>query len=129
MEDVRVLVQQALVVWYVSIVLLAGLTVWAWRGGWMAIYWKGIARGGWLTAGLLVTVLVLVATSFDALFTEFHHLFFEGDTWLFYYSDTLIRLFPMKFWQDGFALMGGITLLAAVLLGYFGSRWMHKTTP
>jgi integral membrane protein (TIGR01906 family) len=123
MVDVQVLVQQALQVWVVLLVLLAGLAVWAWRGGWLADFWKGISRGGWLTTGLLVTILVLVATSFDALFTQFHHLFFEGDTWLFLYSDTLIRLFPMKFWQDAFALMGGITLLAALILGYFGGRW------
>lgn len=127
MVDVRVLVQQALIVWYVSIVLMVGLSLWAWRGGWRYAYWKGIVRGGWLTAGLLFAILVLVATSFDALFTQFHHLFFEGDTWLFYYSDTLIRLFPIKFWQDGFALMGGLTLLAAVFLAWLGGRQMNHT--
>ncbi len=128
MVDVQVLVQQALWVWYGLLILLAGLAIWAWRGRWLVDFWKGISRGGWLTTGLLVTILVLVATSFDALFTQFHHLFFEGDTWLFLYSDTLIRLFPMKFWQDAFALMGGITLLAALALGYFGGRWA-VTTP
>ncbi|MCD4672182.1 MAG: TIGR01906 family membrane protein [Anaerolineaceae bacterium] len=128
MEDVRVLVQQALLVWYVFIALLAGLALWAWRGGWLSNFWKGISRGGWLTTGLLLTILILVATSFDALFTEFHHLFFEGGTWQFLYSDTPIRLFPMKFWQDAFALIGGITLLASVLLGYFGSRWMRTSS-
>jgi integral membrane protein (TIGR01906 family) len=122
MVDVQILVQQALWLWYGLLILLAGLTIWAWRGNWLAEFWKGISRGGWLTTGLLITILVLVATSFDALFTEFHHLFFEGDTWLFLYSDTLIRLFPMKFWQDAFALMGGITLLAALALVYFGGR-------
>ena len=127
MVDVQVLVQQALLLWYGLLVLLAGLAIWAWRGGWLKTFWNGIARGGWLTAGLLLTILVLVATSFDALFTQFHHLFFTGDTWLFQYSDTLIRLFPMKFWQDAFALMGGITLLAALALGYFGGRWSRKT--
>ena len=122
MVDVQVLVQQALRVWYSLLVLLAILAVWAWRGNWLADFWKGISRGGWLTTGLLLTILVLVATSFDALFTQFHHLFFTGDTWLFLYSDTLIRLFPMKFWQDAFALMGVISLIAALALGYFGGR-------
>jgi integral membrane protein (TIGR01906 family) len=128
MVDVQVLVQQALLLWYGLLVLLAGLAIWAWRGNWSKTFWNGISRGGWLTAGLLLTILVLVATSFDALFTQFHHLFFTGDTWLFQYSDTLIRLFPMKFWQDAFALMGGITLLAALALGYLGGRWTRITT-
>jgi len=49
-------------------------------------------------------------------FVGFHALFFEGDSWLFLYSDTLIRLFPLRFWQDAFlaaaiiALGGGIGL-------------------
>ena len=43
-------------------------------------------------------------------------IFFKGDSWLFYYSDTLIRLFPIRFWQDAFlwaailALGGGVGL-------------------
>ena len=122
MEDVRLLVQQALVVWVVSIILLASMGVWAWRANRMPVFWKGAARGGWMTAGLIIAILILVATSFDALFTQFHYLFFEGDTWLFYYDDTLIRLFPMKFWQDAFALLGSLTLLASLLLGFFGGR-------
>ena len=129
MVDVQVLVQQALAVWYGLLILFGGLAVWAWRGSWLAGFWRGVSRGGWLTTGLLMTILVLVATSFDALFTQFHRLFFEGDTWLFLYSDTLIRLFPMKFWQDAFALMGAITLLAALALGYFGGRWANSTSP
>jgi uncharacterized membrane protein len=49
-------------------------------------------------------------------FSAFHSLFFEGDSWIFLYSDTLIRLFPIRFWQDAFlwgaviALAGGIGL-------------------
>jgi integral membrane protein (TIGR01906 family) len=129
MEDVQLLVQQALVVWVASIVLLGGLGLWAWRGNWLPEFWKGASRGGWLTAGMIVAILILVATSFDALFTQFHYLFFEGDTWLFYYSDTLIRLFPMKFWQDAFALLGGLTLLASLLIGCFGGRQAYKSLP
>jgi integral membrane protein (TIGR01906 family) len=59
--------------------------------------------------------LTAVLVDFDGLFTAFHHLFFEGDTWLFYYSDSLIRLFPMRFWRDAFILTGGITILLALI--------------
>jgi integral membrane protein (TIGR01906 family) len=122
MEDVQVLVQQALVFWYVLIAIFVGLGVWAWRGGWLSTFLKGVSRGGWLTIGLLLTMLVLVATSFDAFFTQFHNLFFESGTWLFHYDDTLIRLFPIKFWQDAFILVGAITLAISLALGYFIGR-------
>lgn len=127
MVDVQVLVQQGLNLWYLLIAIFVGLGVWAWRGDWMPIFLKGVSRGGWLTVGLLVTILVLVATSFDAFFTQFHHIFFEGDTWLFLYSDTLIRLFPMKFWQDAFILIGAITLVISLALSYLGGRRAMKT--
>ena len=38
------------------------------------------------------------------------NLFFTGNSWLFYYSDTLIRLFPIRFWQDAFLLAAVVAL-------------------
>lgn len=119
MEDVKELTQAVMNVW---IILLAGLVivgVLAWRfGRWDAMR-AGLARGGQFTVGLIVLVLVFVALSFNALFTGFHRVFFEGDTWLFYYSDTLIRLFPMRFWQDVFIALGVLALLGGLGLGWF----------
>jgi len=77
-----------------------------------------VARGGWLTAGLLGMILLLSIVSFQALFTNFHLVFFEGDSWLFYYSDTLIRLFPIRLWQDVFIVFGVSTLAGGILLGW-----------
>jgi integral membrane protein (TIGR01906 family) len=83
--------------------------------------YRALLFGSFLTAALIVLGLVAVATSFNWLFTQFHALFFEGDSWLFRYSDTLIRLYPERFWVDAFALMFGGTLLEAVVLG--GVMW------
>ena len=58
--------------------------------------------------GLLVT--------FSTVFVSFHRIFFEGATWLFLYTDTLIRLFPERFWQDAFIILAGSTLAEAVAL-------------
>jgi uncharacterized membrane protein len=44
-------------------------------------------------------------------------LFFTGDSWLFLYSDTLIRLFPMRFWQDAFLFAGALDVLGGLALG------------
>ena len=63
-------------------------------------------------------ILFLTLISFQALFTNFHLLFFEGDSWLFFYSDTLIRLFPVQFWQDIFLAFGILTLAGGILLGW-----------
>jgi integral membrane protein (TIGR01906 family) len=123
MNDVKHVTQGALKVWYISLVALALLGIWAWIGGWGDTYRLGLMRGGWLMVFLAVAVgliaLIGIAVSpnlFFQFFAGFHSLFFEGDSWLFLFSDTLIRLFPIRFWQDAFlwaaiiALGGGIAL-------------------
>ena len=66
--------------------------------------------------GLLGVIGLFAIISFWNFFTFFHSLFFKGDSWLFLYSDTLIRLFPMRFWQDVFLLVGLITLISSLAL-------------
>ncbi len=126
MHDVKVLVQQMLVAWRILLVVLVGLAIWAWRGRWMADFWHGLAYGGMLTLGLIILILFGVAISFNALFTGFHEIFFQGDTWLFNYSDSLIRLFPLRFWRDGFILMGAFAIVGALLLIFVNHRWFRQ---
>ena len=123
MDDVKLVTQGALRVWYVSLAILLLLGGWAWYGGWWQEYRLGLMRGGWLMIGLAVTVGLIVVVGialnpnvFWNFFAGFHSLFFEGDTWLFLYSDTLIRLFPIRFWQDAFLLAAVIALGGGIAL-------------
>jgi integral membrane protein (TIGR01906 family) len=115
--DVKNVVHHALYVWYGSLAALVLLGVWAWGGGWMREYRWGIARGGWLTLILIGTVLLFVLFGFGFFFVGFHEVFFNPGTWTFYYSDTLIRLFPERFWRDAFlanslfSAAGGLILI------------------
>ena len=106
MVDVKVTVQRALLVWYASLGLLFGLGIWAWRGGWLRCYLHGLGRGGWLTVIFLGVTIVFVLVAFGVFFVAFHNVFFEPGTWMFLYSDTLIRLFPERFWRDIFIYVG-----------------------
>jgi integral membrane protein (TIGR01906 family) len=116
MVDVKVLVQKMIVAWWILLAVLLALGLWAWRANWLSAFFHGLGGGGKLTVGLIVLILAAVAISFRALFTGFHEIFFTGDSWLFLYSDTLIRLFPLRFWQDGFIVMGVFTLVGAGVL-------------
>jgi integral membrane protein (TIGR01906 family) len=73
-------------------------------------------RGGWAVLILMGTILLFVMLSFTHLFTWFHQLFFQSGTWMFYTSDTLIRLFPMRFWRDAFIFVGILSLIIASLI-------------
>lgn len=117
MLDVKNVVQPALAVGYGVWVVLLGLGVWARWGGWWPEYKSGLRRGGWLTVGLVVVIALGAAISFWQFFTIFHALFFEGDSWVFLYSDTLIRLFPLRFWQDAFLFAGIVVLGGGLALG------------
>ncbi len=123
MQDVKEVVQGALRAWYISLAILILLAVLAVRGGWISQYTNALQRGGWWMIGLAVSLGVIAGAGillnpdiFWVFFSWFHSLFFTGDSWLFYYSDTLIRLFPIRFWQDAFlaaaviALGGGMGL-------------------
>jgi integral membrane protein (TIGR01906 family) len=117
MEDVKNVVQSVMIIGHAVWFVVLGLGVWAQWGNWWQDYRRGLRRGGWLTAGLVAVIAVFAATSFWQFFTDFHSLFFEGDSWLFLYSDTLIRLFPMRFWQDTFLAVGLVALCGGVAMG------------
>ncbi|MBI5295436.1 MAG: TIGR01906 family membrane protein [Chloroflexi bacterium] len=118
MRDVKLVTQGGLRAWYVSLILLALLGLWAWRGDWMREFLQGLRRGGWLVIILAAGLGGFAAVAFWQFFTFFHSLFFEGDSWLFLFSDTLIRLFPMQFWQDVFIWVGAIVLGGALALAF-----------
>jgi integral membrane protein (TIGR01906 family) len=125
MQDVKSVTQSALKLWYISLLLLLGLGLWAWYGGWWEYFLLGLKRGGWLMVGLagLIGAIVIVGIAinpnvFDEFFVLFHSLFFEGNSWLFYFSDTLIRLFPIRFWEDAFLWAAVIALGGGLALGW-----------
>ena len=132
MHDVKIVTQKFILVWSVVLVILILLGIWAWRTNWLSIYRQGLMRGGWLTLGLAVAVglIATIGTSgsgdiFWQFFSDFHGLFFSGSSWLFEYSDTLIRLYPLKFWEDAVLYIGLIAALGALIL-VFGLRPSHK---
>jgi integral membrane protein (TIGR01906 family) len=118
MLDVKKVVQKLLNTWLVALGVLAALGIWARRAHWLAEYRLGWQRGGFLTVGLLVTISLFAVVSFWQFFSAFHALFFSGDSWLFSYSDTLIRLFPLRFWQDCVIFIGGSSILIGLALAF-----------
>lgn len=116
MRDVKVVVKKGLSIWNVCLLVLVAFWVWSWREKHWQAFHKGLRRGAWLTIGLVITLGVFASVAFWQFFTLFHGLFFEGDSWIFLYSDTLIRLLPLRFWQDAFIAAGVIVVGGALVL-------------
>ena len=119
MLDVKSVLRKLLEIWDVTMVVLIALGFWAWRGNWLEAYRAGWRRGGFLMIALLAAFAVFAVTSFWDFFSWFHSLFFQGTSWQFAYSDTLIRLFPMRFWQDCFIYIGAFSLLVGLALAFW----------
>jgi integral membrane protein (TIGR01906 family) len=121
MVDVKVVYQSAMHVVEGSAIFLVLLAIWAWRGHWRFNYLNGLKHGGLLTIILLGLLILFILAAFNYFFVLFHEIFFKAGTWTFLYSDTLIRLFPERFWQDTFLIGAGLSALLGLLF-YFGFR-------
>jgi integral membrane protein (TIGR01906 family) len=119
MVDVKNVVQAALKVWYFSLGLLAVLAIAGYLAGLRSEFLAGLARGGLLTVILLGAIILFVLIAFGVIFVAFHNVFFAPGTWTFLHSDTLIRLFPERFWRDTFLAIGLMSGGAGLALWYF----------
>jgi integral membrane protein (TIGR01906 family) len=128
MVDVQMLVQKGMqILPALGILHLAGFAFLFWKD--RPALRRTLAAAGLGTFGLWILILAVVALAWDRMFVLFHEVFFTGETWLFPYSDTLIRLFPVAFWQDGFAA-AVIGMLASCLLVWFAGsvvpQWIER---
>ena len=133
MRDVKGVTQAFLLGWYAILAVLVLLGVLSWRAHWASTFLAGARRGGKLTLLLALAVAAIgtVGSSgsgdvFWEFFADFHGLFFAGDSWVFSYSDTLIRLYPLRFWQDALLYIGIITAVGAAALAFGIRRPFHE---
>lgn len=116
--DVKEIVGIAMIVLWAGLAVLVFSAIIARRTNAWLLFKHAVGRGGWLTTLLMVGILGFVLLAFSVIFVAFHELFFAPGTWTFFYSDTLIRLFPERFWRDTFLIVGGIPALVGAILGY-----------
>lgn len=88
---------------------------------------RRLAQGAGLTIVLVALPLIAAVVNFDWFFTAFHRVFFEGDTWLFLYTDTLIQLFPLPFWFDIVQLWVLGAIIASCILGGLALWWLRRS--
>lgn len=122
MVDVKNVVQKALQVWAYAILVYAVVGIAGYVKGWKKDFWYAAGQGGKLTVILCGLIILFVLVGFGVFFVAFHNAFFEPGTWTFLWSDTLIRLFPERFWRDTFIFVGGLSILGGWLLFSLGKR-------
>jgi integral membrane protein (TIGR01906 family) len=124
MQDVRVVTSRVYLAQGVLLIAaIIAVILLVWRAETRAAASAALLTGAGITIVLLVALVVFVLTGFNTFFTDFHHMFFTGDTWLFSYTDTLIRLYPEQFWFDAATVIGVTTIVEAVVLGVLAWWW------
>jgi integral membrane protein (TIGR01906 family) len=87
---------------------------------------RALVTGSVVTLVFIAAIGVFSVVAFDQFFVLFHHIFFEGNSWLFNYSDSLIQFYPEPFWEAaayGIALFVGVV---AVSIGGVGWSWQRS---
>jgi integral membrane protein (TIGR01906 family) len=127
MVDVQAAFQMLLTAGIVgAIVLGAGIAVLSIEGPPYRHISRALVSGALLTFGLLGIVGLYMVLAWQSFFSFFHRIFFEGETWLFPYSDTLIRLFPMRFWIDVALVIVGLLAAEAGVVAGLGTIWARR---
>lgn len=106
-------------------IVIAGLLLLLLRPHTRPSGYRAILQGGVFTTVLLLFIGLFIVLAWNLFFVQFHELLFPPGTWTFAYSDSLIRLFPEKFWFDFGVLLSMTALLFGVLatvVGYLLQR-------
>jgi integral membrane protein (TIGR01906 family) len=118
MVDVKVVTRGALAVWIITwAIILASVVLLGWRPETRPALRAGLVGGSALAVGILLALVAYILINFNTFFVQFHNVFFESGTWMFEWSDTLIRLFPLRFWSDAFTIIGVATLVEGIIVG------------
>ena len=86
----------------------------------------GLLGGALATLGIALLGVPVILLGFDGFFTRFHEIFFEGDSWRFSTTDTLLRIYPERFWEDVSQLAAAFTVSQALVLGALSWWWLRR---
>jgi integral membrane protein (TIGR01906 family) len=110
--------------WVSAVIVIGGLIYLLIREQTRVFGARTMMISGLFTVGLVVLVMLFMGLAWNMAFTVFHNIFFDAGTWQFRYTDSLIRLFPEKFWFDFGTIWtvmilagGGLLATAGYLLG------------
>lgn len=126
MDDVRQVFGRALRVQLAVLVALALLALALARTALRPAVPGGLLLGSLLTLTVAVLAIPIILLGFEGFFARFHELFFDPGTWRFPTSDTLIRLYPERFWEDVSQIVAVLTLAQAVALAPLSWWWWRR---
>jgi integral membrane protein (TIGR01906 family) len=125
MRDVRTLFGAALRLQLIAVLAIAVLALALARTGLRTAVPAGLLAGSVATLVIALLVVPIILLGFDGFFTGFHEVFFSGDSWQFADSDTLIRIYPERFWVDVSRFTAAMAVVQALALAPLSWWWLR----
>lgn len=125
MRDVRRVFGGALLAQIVVLIAVAALALGLFRTRLRAVVPRGLLIGALGTLAIAALAVPVILLGFDSFFTGFHEMIFEGDSWRFSDTDTLIRVYPEQFWIDVSRFAAVMTVAQALLVAALGWVWLR----
>jgi integral membrane protein (TIGR01906 family) len=127
MTDVRILIEKVYPAQLIGLALIVILAILLRKSTqWRTLIPNGLRWGAALTLTLFTVLIAYIFINFDSFFLTFHQAFFEGDSFAFLYTDTLIRLYPEQFWSDAAITIGGMTVVMALAILAASQIWLKR---
>lgn len=107
LDDVRELFDINSILQAATLLIVAGLAAASHALGYSHQIWVAIRNGAMVALALLVLSSLAFFADFDWMFVAFHLVAFDNPFWqLNPYTDYLVMLFPLGFWQDMMLMAG-----------------------
>jgi integral membrane protein (TIGR01906 family) len=128
MHDVRVVFRRALRLQTLLAALLAVAAIGLRRTRYRTLVPAGLLLGGLATLVGALALVPFVLLGFDGVFVRFHELFFDGDSWRFAADDTLLRIYPERFWEDTSVVIAALVVVQALVAAIAGRYWLRRVS-
>src|SRR5581483_1757070 len=87
---------------------------------------SALFNGGILTFVFIGAIGLFSLFAFDAFFVTFHRIFFEGESWIFFTTDSLIQFYPEVFWMTAAYGIALFVLAGAVIVTALGGYLLRR---
>ena len=127
LNDVRILVDKLFLVQRISVILLVYLILFGIlldKNKWGVIRYVFFGSVFIILIGLFLFVAIYL--DFNLLFIKFHEILFPQGYWSFDTQDTLIQLYPKKFWVDSGVILLALVLVEALILSVVSYVLMRR---
>ncbi len=125
MRDVRTLFGAALRLQLIGGIVIVALALVLARTRLRTAVPAGLLAGSLGTLAIAVLLVPMILLGFEGFFTRFHEVFFSGDSWVFSAEDTLIRIYPERFWTDVSRITAAVAVGQALVLAPLSWWWLR----